>query len=205
MRRRLDPDDRRQEILHAATRAFSTRPYSEVHVDAVARDADASRALVNHYFGDKRGLFLAVARGIVDRIPATVRTDLTGLSVEQMVDANTGAWLDLVEAGSATFLMFVGGGPIGRDPELEALQDELRDRVADRMLSNHLGGAEIPPAAHFTMRASLGMMERAIQDWITGKGGSREQTHALISQSILATIRQVLPAVMAAGSPEEPA
>ncbi len=66
------------------------------------------------------------------------------------------------------------------------------------MLANHLGTTEVPPAALFTMRATLGMIERAIVDWISGRGGTRAQTHALIANSILATVREVLPAVMRA-------
>jgi AcrR family transcriptional regulator len=196
MRRRLDPDVRRKEILAVATRAFATRPYDDVQVDAIAREADASRALVNHYFGDKRGLFLAVARDIVARMPSVVRTDLD-LSVEEMVAANTDAWLDLIEANRETSLMFLGAGPIGRDPELDALQDELRDRLADRILANHLGTTDISPAAHLTMRAATGMMELALRDWATGRGATREQTHAIVAQGILAVVRHVLPAVVA--------
>ncbi len=48
------------------------------------------------------------------------------------------------------------------------------------------------------MRATLGMIERAIVNWISGRGANRAQTHALIANSILATIREVLPAVMRA-------
>jgi AcrR family transcriptional regulator len=196
MRRRLDPDVRRKEILDVATRAFARRPYDEVQIDAIARDAGASRALVNHYFGDKRGLFLAVARGIVARMPSVIRTDLD-LDVEAMVAANTDAWLDLIEANRETSLLFLGAGPIGRDPELDALQDELRDRLADRILANHLGTTDIPPAAHRTMRAATGLMELALRDWATGRGGTREETHAIVGQSILAVVRHVLPAVLA--------
>jgi AcrR family transcriptional regulator len=195
MRRRLDPEVRRREILRAATRAFATRPFDAVHIDAVAREADASRALINHYFGDKRGLFLAVAREIVARTPSVVRADLE-LSIEDMVAANTDAWLDLVEANRETSLMFLGAGPIGHDPELDALQDELRDHMADRILANHLGTTDIPPAAHLTMRAATGLMERAVRDWATGKGTTRDQTHTIIVQSILAVVRHVLPAVL---------
>lgn len=197
MRRRLPPEERRREILRAAARAFSSRPYDEVSVAEIARAAGASRALLNHYFGDKRGLFLAVARDVVERIPATVRTDLDGRGIEEVVEANTAAWLDTVEAGRATFLAFARGGPIGRDPQLEALQDELRDRIAVRMLANHLGTADVPPAALFTMRAALGMMEQAILDWINGRG-TRAQTHALIASGVLTTVREILPAVEAA-------
>ena len=138
MRRRLSPGDRKKEILAAAARAFSEQSYDDVHVDAVARDAGASRALVNHYFRDKRGLFLAVIQQLVERLPRIVRSDLD-LPCEEMVAANTAAWLDLIEADRRTFLLFAGGGPLGSDPEFEALVDQLRNRLVDRVLANHFG------------------------------------------------------------------
>src|ERR1700741_1211 len=101
MRRRLDPDTRRAEILRVARHAFAALPYDEVQINAIAREADASRALINHYFGDKRGLFIAVPRALAPRLPSRVRTDLD-LSVEEMVAANTDAWADLIEASRHT-------------------------------------------------------------------------------------------------------
>lgn len=196
MRRRLDPEERRGEILRAAMRAFATDPYDDVHVEAVADAAGSSRALVNHYFGDKRGLFLAVVRETVERAPRMVRRDIEG-TPEEMVAANTAAWLDMVEATPQAFVSFTVGGPVG-DPELEEFRDELRDRVARRMLANHLGPVELPPAALTVMRAEFGLIERAVMDWINGRGGDRRQIEALIAASILATIRQVLPAVLEA-------
>jgi AcrR family transcriptional regulator len=196
MRRRLAPDERREEILRAAVRAFRSRPYDEVQIDAIAREAGASRALINHYFGDKRGLFVAVARHVAARMPEMVRTDL-GLGVEEMVAANTDAWLDLIEGNRQTSLLFLGAGPLGLDPELAALQDEIRDGVARRILANHLGEEEIPPAAHLAMRAGLGMMEVALRDWATGRGATREQARTIIIQGILAVVRHVLPPVLA--------
>jgi len=203
-RRRLDPDQRREEILRAATRAFAERPYDQVHVAAIARDAGASRALINHYFGDKRRLFLAVARANLDRFPAIVRTDLD-LDIERTVAANTSNLLDLVEAGGGSILILLGMGPLGSDPEIEAVQDELRDRIALRMLANHLGTTDPPPAARIAMRATIGLIQRALLDWTAGKGGTRAETHALIAESILSTVRNVLPAVMAAGEGEDSA
>lgn len=205
MRRRLSPGDRKREILAAAARAFSEHSYDDVHVDAVARDAGASRALVNHYFRDKRGLFLAVVRQAVERLPRAVRADLE-LPVEEMVAANTAAWLDLVEADRGTFLLFVRGGPLGGDPEFERLLDQLRDRLVERILANHFGG-DVPASAHFAMRATLALIERGVGDWVAGRGGSREQTEALVAQAILATVRTIVPAVEAAGgtTPEKPA
>lgn len=198
MRRRLSPGDRRKEILEVATRAFAEKPFDEVHVDAIAREANASRALVNHYFRDKRGLFLAVAQDALDRLPSFVRDDLD-LPTEEMVAANTARWLDLVEAGRRTFLLFATGGPLGHDPKLDELLDRFCDGVSYRILVNHLGTTtEIPAAARFTMRAAIGMIERAMIDWVTGRGLTREQTQALITQTILTTVREIIPAVEAA-------
>jgi hypothetical protein len=113
-----------------------------------------------------------------------------------MVAANTDAWLDLIEANRETSLMILGAGPFGVAEELAALQDEIRDGVARRILVNHLGGTDIPPAAHQTMRAAVGMMEVALRDWATGRGTTREQTRTIIIQGILAVVRHVLPPVL---------
>lgn len=198
MRRRLDPDDRKREIIRAASRAFAARPFDEVHLDEIAADANASRALINHYFRDKRGLFAAVLWAIIEQTPAAVRTDLAATSPEEMVAANTTAWLDLVEARREVALMFLGGGPVGRDPEIEAARDELRDRLARRMFSNHFGEAEISPTALTALRAELGLIERAMHDLIDQDGANRARVQVLVERSILATVRDFLPAMEAA-------
>lgn len=195
MRQRLDPDERRKEILRAATRAFATQPYEAVHLDAIAEEVGATRTLVNHYFGGKRGLFVAVARRLVERMPPVGRADFEG-TVEEMVAANSSAWLDTVESTPPSFLALIGGGPLGGDADLEELRDELRDRLARGMLANHLKTTEPPPAAVTVMRAELALIERATQDWMAGRS-SREETQVLMVESILAVVRQVLPAVLA--------
>lgn len=202
MRRRLSPGERKKEILAVAARAFAKQPYEDVHIDAVAREAGASRALVNHYFRDKRGLFLAVVAETAERLPKAVRADL-GLPVEEMVAANTAAWLDIVESTPPTFRTFIAGGPLGGDEELQELRHDLRDRLARGMLANHLETTDFPPAAVTVMRAEVALIEQATADWIAGRGGSREQTQALMVESILATVRRVLPAVLAVGTDSE--
>jgi len=196
MRRRLDPDERRKQILRAATQAFATRPYEEVHLDAIAGEVGVSRTAVNHYFGDKRGLFIAVVRRLVERMPPIGRADFEG-STEQTVAANTAAWLDMVEVSPSPFLPLVGGGPIGGDPELQDLRDELRDRLARGMLANHFETTDFPRAAVAAMRAVLALIEQATRDWLTGRGGSREGTEVLIVESILAIVRDVIPPLLA--------
>ena len=76
------------------------------------------------------------------------------------------------------------------------LQDEVRDRVAERILTNHLGAADVPPAAHRAMRAATGMLQLALYDWASGRGASREETRTMIIETILAVVSRVVPAVL---------
>ncbi len=202
MRRRLDPETRRREILRAARLAFESRPYDEVQLEEIAAEAGASRALINHYFGDKRGLYVAVVREMVARVAAGIRPaeELAQLSTEEMVAANTRALLDLIEADRPATLMLLGGGPAGGDPELEELRDELRDQAADRILANHLGGRPITPAAHAAMRAGMALIERAVRDWVEERGPTRQQTEAIVVAGILAVVERVVPAAESAAA-----
>ena len=67
-RRRLSPDDRRNELLALGAEVFGQRPYDEVRIDEIAERAGVSRALMYHYFPDKRTFFAAVVRAEGDRL-----------------------------------------------------------------------------------------------------------------------------------------
>ena len=48
----------RADILAAAGRAFAERGYARATIRGVAQEAGVDPALVHHYFGNKRGLFI---------------------------------------------------------------------------------------------------------------------------------------------------
>lgn len=60
--RRPGPNTTRAAILDAARRAFERHGYADVSMRQVARDAAVDPALIRRFYGDKHGLFLAVAR-----------------------------------------------------------------------------------------------------------------------------------------------
>jgi len=47
-------------ILSAATELFLERGYAAVPISLIAKQANVTKSLIYHYFGDKRGLWLAV-------------------------------------------------------------------------------------------------------------------------------------------------
>ena len=58
---RLDPEQRREQMLDAANALFAERGYDEVSVEDIASSAGVTRGVVHHYFGG-RGLTIPGAR-----------------------------------------------------------------------------------------------------------------------------------------------
>src|ERR1700752_4183635 len=85
-RRRLSPDDRRNELLALGAEVFGQRPYDDVRIDEIAERAGVSRALMYHYFPDKRAFFAAVVKDEADRLYETTNKDtVTGLTMFEEV------------------------------------------------------------------------------------------------------------------------
>src|SRR6516162_2354683 len=85
-RRRLSPEDRRAELLALGAEVFGKRPYDEVRIDEIAERAGVSRALMYHYFPDKRAFFAAVVRDEAERLyEAANNQPVTGLTMFEEV------------------------------------------------------------------------------------------------------------------------
>ncbi|HEX3316837.1 MAG TPA: helix-turn-helix domain-containing protein [Solirubrobacteraceae bacterium] len=193
---RRAPEDRRAAILEAAQQVFADAPYDAVNMADVAGAAGISRALVNHYFGSKRELFIATLRSVTAAGPEVVRTDLE-LPVEEMVARNTDAWLDHVERNVNTSLAIAGVGPFGDDPEAAEMVAQIRDEIVDRMLLNHFGPVEIAPTVRLALRAYTGLFEVAARDWLVTGRATREQVRVLLVQCLLAIVREAAPRLAA--------
>jgi hypothetical protein len=71
--------------------------------------------------------------------------------------------------------------------------------AVDQVVSNHFGGSDAPPEVRLVIRSFLGLVEAASREWLFRRRASRAQVEALLTQTMLALLRDALPAVMAAG------
>ncbi|MCH9708365.1 MAG: TetR/AcrR family transcriptional regulator [Actinomycetia bacterium] len=133
-RRRLSPDERRNELLALGAEVFGQRPYDEVRIDEIAERAGVSRALMYHYFPDKRAFFAAVVRAEGERLfEATDTPSLPGKTLFAQVRAGVLAYLHYDEehphGAWAAYL-----GMSGSDPVLRGIEDIDNDRQAERII-----------------------------------------------------------------------
>lgn len=68
-RQRLTPEARREALIAAARKCLSTRGSKGFSVQSVAEEANASEALIFHYFGGADGLLLAVINSVMFELP----------------------------------------------------------------------------------------------------------------------------------------
>ena len=143
-RRRLSPDDRRNELLALGAEVFGQRPYDEVRIDEIAERAGVSRALMYHYFPDKRAFFAAVVRAEGERLfEATNTPPEPGQTLFGQVRAGVLAYLHYDEGHPhGAWAAYMGMGR--SDPVLRGIEDIDNDRQANRIIdriADAVGGA----------------------------------------------------------------
>src|SRR5258707_9256737 len=137
--RRLEPDQRRAQILACARRLFGERHYEAVSTTELARESGVARGLINHYFGTKRELYLEVVRDLMF-IPEYAVEKLAHGSIEQRASASIERFLAVIERNRSMWLSTVGTGGYGRDPDVKLIFEEAQEITADRMIQK--GGLE---------------------------------------------------------------
>ena len=130
----MSPDDRRNELLALGAEVFGQRPYDEVRIDEIAERAGVSRALMYHYFPDKRAFFAAVVRAEGERLfEATNTLPEPDQSVFDQVRDGVLAYVRYDEEHPhGAWAAYVGMGRA--DPVLRGIEDIDNDRQANRIM-----------------------------------------------------------------------
>lgn len=194
--RRLEPDARKEQIFACATRLFGERPYAEVSTSDIAAEAGVARGLINHYFGTKRELYLAVIRRAVT-LPAMAPSAFPDGPVEARAATAVSWFLDLVVENGKMWITATAEG-IGRDREVEQILFEAERKSADRVLDAVGVPADNPGRAKLNaiLRAYAGMIKAAGREWLLRNALDRDQVYILLHKSLVALLTDVFPTVL---------
>ncbi|WP_433684508.1 TetR/AcrR family transcriptional regulator [Nocardia sp. CA-119907] len=194
-RRRLEPDERRAQILECAIDMFGERPYAAVSTAELAQRAGVARGLINHYFGNKRDLYLAVVRRMVTLPRLDDMVTPTGTDRER-VDASVHWLLDVISEHGSTWVKVTSHEGVGDDPEVQHILDQADDAAAERMLLM-VGRAESAHSAELRamVRAFGGLVKVAGREWITRGTLTREQVHVLLADMLMTLMTETMPKV----------
>lgn len=194
-RQRLSPDARREQIFDCAQRLFAERPYEDVSATDIAAAAGVARGLVNHYFGNKRALYLEVIR-INSTISELAMAALPDGTPQERIDAAVTWFLDSLEQTGTSWLS-LGSGSLGRDPDLEKIligaeNDSIEMLIEACGLSGRIEDREQIRAM---FRVYVQLARSGAREWLLRKTLTRPQVHTLLSSTLLVIVRDAIPAV----------
>ena len=194
-RTRLDPDVRREQILVEASSLFADQDYSAVSLEMIASRAGVTRGLVHHYFGSKRGLFLAVVERAV-RVPddvALIPEGATG-SFEEIVAACVRRWIRVIESAGGLWIAADSGGVGGADADavLSSARDDLVDRMIDEVPFPESLDRDLLRSA---LRCYAAVARVATEEWLVRGTLDRSQTETLLRLELLGIVERIVPAL----------
>jgi AcrR family transcriptional regulator len=201
-RRRLDPAERRGELLEQALLEFARRPYDEVTVADIAARAGASEGLVFRYFADKRELYVEAIGAGLERAGDVVDPGDPTMPPTERFEVGLAAFLDLVEDFPYLIPHLLQGGPAA-DLELQRRVAETYELVADRII-DRMGVADPPDELRWAIRTWLGFVQFTAAQWLEAEGPSREalmRTQIATFRAIAAEALGIDPTPSEPGSP----
>ncbi len=153
VRRRLSPEDRRSELLALGAEVFGQRPYDEVRIDEIAERAGVSRALMYHYFPDKRAFFAAVVRAETERLfNATNTPPAQGQTLFDRLRAGVVAYIRYDEEHPhGAWAAYIGMGRT--DPVLRGIDAVDNERQMHRIMAALTEHGELDSKVERDLRA----------------------------------------------------
>jgi AcrR family transcriptional regulator len=184
--RRLDGGERRRQIIAVSRRLFAERPYSEVSITDIAREAGVTHGLLTYHFGSKRNLYLAVLRNTLHAPKAPTPFSETDPDIDVALEDMTEWWLDQLERDREMWLALLGARGMGRDPEVEKLLDEIEERARADLVAyiSARDPAEAPAELWAIAAAWQGLAEATGVEWIKRGRITREQAKVLVLESL---------------------
>ncbi|MEB3050036.1 TetR/AcrR family transcriptional regulator [Mycolicibacter sp. MYC123] len=196
---RLEPALRRESILAAATRLFSSLPYTQVSTAAIAGEAGVARGLVNHYFGTKRALYLEVVDGAAT-VPPTAVAALPAGDLDTRIESAVDWFLTSLSDAGGSWLTLSGSHNLSRDPELERILSAAEDTSVDRVIEAvGLKGDSDPEKLRALIRPYGQLARAAGREWLLKGTLTRPEAHRLLTETLSAIVRRVHPALSADG------
>jgi len=174
--RRMDVDERRQQLLERGAELFTSRPYDELSMNKIANAVGISKALLYHYFPSKQAFFEETLSVWAEELRRRTAPDPDLPPIEQL-QASLEAFLAMVEENAVAYrnLMDSATGVT----EIRDLVDQVRRQTAQRILDG-LYPEEAPPKARIAVNGWLWFMDGACLNWIEHRDASREELRDLL-------------------------
>jgi AcrR family transcriptional regulator len=166
-RTRLAPAARERSILDTARAIFEQEPYDTVTLEQIAAGSDVSPALVHHYFGTKRGVFMAVVRQAIDEFLQALAPppgEPRPRSARKAVDGALERYLRFIGERPNGYAFVIGARGTPDATVTESISDGRE--IAYQAVLGLLGIAQPSPEQELWVWGWIGAVEAASARWL---------------------------------------
>lgn len=194
-RQRLNPDERRQQIFDCAQELFNERTYDDVSATDIAAAAGVARGLINHYFGNKRGLYLEVIK-VNSTVSEVAVAALPEGSLEERIELAVLWFLDSIERSGTTWLA-LGSSGLSRDPDLEKILIAAENDSVELLMEacGLSGRSENREQIRALFRIYAQLARSGAREWLLRKTLTRPQVHTLLASTLRVIVAEAVPAI----------
>ncbi|MCH9687362.1 MAG: TetR/AcrR family transcriptional regulator [Deltaproteobacteria bacterium] len=187
-RKRLATDERRAQLLQLGVELFSRHPFDALTTDLIATEGGVSKGLLFHYFGSKRGFYIATIEHVADQLLIHVVLDPERAPLATVLDA-VERFLDFVGEHAAIYRALLRGG-LGADPQSQAIVERVRWTIVHRVggllstgdVSGPVNAEPVTTQGGLRLYGWVGTVEALSLAWID-LGVERELIRSLILES----------------------
>jgi AcrR family transcriptional regulator len=184
-RRRLKPDERRNELLDIGAKFFATRPYDQVSMEQVSAEAGVSRALLYRYFPSKRDLFAAIYQRAAAQLLEGTQVD-PGKPVVEWVAEGLDLHIDYFVANSHTVL--AANRTLAGDPVIQSIISDELGALRHRMIEACGLEGRRREIASVALPAWLAFVRTSCVEWLQRPVISRAELHELCLHALLGAL-----------------
>jgi AcrR family transcriptional regulator len=185
-RRRLTPEQRRDELMDVGAAIFGECAYEDVVMEDVARRAHASRALMYHYFPTKREFFAAIWKRAHDRLSAGMSDD-GALSVRDEIAGALAAHLSFYEA-HIPLVIIANRSSIATDPVLRAPIAEGMRTLCERILDAGGAAGHSRDIASAALAGWIAFVREMTVEWLLHQRISRSEVVEVCMRALDAAV-----------------
>ena len=167
---RLPKDQRRAQLLDAASEVFTTRGYHAAAMDDIADAAGVSKPVLYQHFESKLDLYLALLDRSCERLAEVLADALasTGDNAERVVAA-VGAFYDFVSAKSGEF-RFVFESDLTGDNTVQRRLWRVNNDIADAIARVIAEDTALPvPEAKLLAISLVGLAQVSARFWVSAE------------------------------------
>lgn len=180
----------REALVASASELFARKPYNDVYISDIAKEAGVAHGLLSYHFKGKRGLYLAVLEKVLDDIVELHQPRADEKTREQRVRGLYRRQIEYRRDHFHTVLAMMRAG--ANDPEVEALYERGRRAASDFTRDVLSLEGEPPPLLRAAVQGLAGLLDEATLNWLThGCDLEVAELEQLVYTATVAVLRSV--------------